>query len=146
MSDDVYALPVVLIVPTLALFLMSRLSGWQRLADAYPGVHDPPRPIVRLGYGVFRGWMGYNGGIVVAVDERGLHLRAMPIVLSFCHAPISIPWSELREVRARPRLFGTDYALRTARAPEVDFAFRGSTFARLRPHVQRAGVPGDYAA
>lgn len=145
MSDDVYVLPIVLILPPLAIFLISRLSGWQRLADAYPGVYDPPQPVVRLGYGVFRGWIGYNGGIVVAADQRGLHLRAMPIVLSFCHAPISIPWSELREVRARRRLFGTDYALRTGRAPEVDFAFRGRTFGSLRERFRQAGVPGDYA-
>lgn len=142
-------LPVVLPVVMLGLvaslmFLISRASGWSTLAETYPSQGDAPRPLVRLGYGVFRGWIGYNGGLVLAADERGLYISAMPIVLSFCHAPIFIPWQGLREIRVRKRWFGSLYELHTAQARDVDFALRPSSFAAIRPFAERAGVAGDY--
>jgi len=130
--------------PTGLIFLISRGSGWSTLADTYPLQGDRPRPLVRLGYGVFRGWINYNGGLVLAADERGLYISAMPIVLSFCHRPIFIPWRELREIRVRKRWFGSLYELHTAQAPDVKFALRPSSFAAIRPFALRAEVPGDY--
>jgi hypothetical protein len=137
-------LGLALLVPFGLIFVLSRVSGWSTLADLYPLQGDSPRPLVRLGYGVFRGWIGYNGGIVVSANERGLYLAAMPIVLSLCNRPIFIPWSELRAIRMRRTMFWPAYALHTARAPEVDLALRPGTFAPVRPFALRAGVPGDY--
>jgi hypothetical protein len=131
-------------VPVGVIVLLSRLSGWQRLSEHYPARGEMPRRRKWLGYGVFRGWIGYNGGIVVAADEGGLHLAAMPIVLSFCHSPIFIPWSDVREIRKRRRLFQTYYVIETLRAPEIDFALRGETFAFVREHAAHAGIAGDY--
>lgn len=133
------------LVPVGIILLVSRLSGWQRLAEHYPARGPMPSRRRWFGYGVFRGWLGYNGGLVVAGDEAGLHLGALPVLLSFCHRPIFIPWSDLREIRRRRRWHGTTYALRTVHAAEVDFALRQGTFAFVRDHATRAGVPGDYA-
>lgn len=143
-SGAPFVLPLTLLLSAALLFLISRGSGWSALADTYPAQGDRPRALVWLGYGVFRGWIGYNGGLVVAADERGLYISAMPIVLSFCHRPIFIPWRELREIRVRRRGLRMLYELHTHQAREVDFGLRRSTFAAIRPFALRAQVPGDY--
>jgi hypothetical protein len=137
-------LPALLLAPTL-IVVFSRLSGWQTLARRYPLRGSRPPARVRMGYGVFRGWIGYNGGLILSVDARGLYLAAMPVVLSFCHPPIFIPWSEIEWIR-RDRMLGfiTVYRIRTRQAPEVNFALRSRTFVRIRDDARRAGVAGDY--
>ncbi len=143
-ESPAFLLPLVLFVSAGVLVLISRFSGWNLLSEHYPGSGDFPRPAKWLGYGVFRGWLGYNGGIVVASDSRGLYLRAMPIILSFCHRRIFIPWSDVTEIEQRPRWSGPVYAIRTRRAKEVDFALRPGTFAVVRDDARSAGVPGEY--
>jgi len=144
MADAVPIVLLALLVPVGTIVLISRLSGWQRLAEHYPARGEMPRRRKRMGYGVFRGWIGYNGGLVVAADGEGLHVAAMPVLLSFCHPRIFIPWSDVREIRRRRHLWQTFYEIETLRAPEVAFALRGGTFAFVRDHVSRAGVAGDY--
>jgi hypothetical protein len=139
-----FLVPLVLLVPVAVMVVISRYSGWNLLSEHYPGYGDFPKPDKWMGYGVFRGWLGYNGGIVVASDARGLYLRATPIIMSFCHRRIFIPWSEITRIERRSIWSGTVYALRTRRAPEVDFALRPSTFAVVEDNARRAEVPGEY--
>jgi hypothetical protein len=137
-------IPLVLLVPPTVILVLSRLSGWNRLAEYYPATGDLPPPARWMGYGVFRGWIGYNGGLVVASDVRGLFLRGLPVLLSFCHRPIFIPWSEITGIEERAGWNGRVYAIHTRRAREVDFALRPSTFAVVRNDARASGVPGDY--
>jgi hypothetical protein len=139
-----FLVPFVPLIPVVVIVVISRYSGWNLLSEHYPGYGDFPRPAKWMGYGVFRGWVGYNGGIVVASDARGLYLRAMPILLSFCHRRIFIPWSEITRIEKRSGWRGTVYAFRTRRATEVDFALRPSTFAVVEEAARRAEVPGEY--
>ena len=144
-ESPAFALPLALLAAGGVLVLISRYSGWNLLAEHYPGSGDFPRPGRWLGYGVFRGWLGYNGGIVVASDSRGLYLRAMPILLSFCHRRIFIPWSDVAVIERKQGWWGRPlFAIRTRRAAEVDFALRPSTFAVVRDDARGASVPGDY--
>jgi hypothetical protein len=139
-------LPLVLVplLPVALIYAFSRISGWQSLAKRYPLRGEFPKPKLWLGYGVFRGWIGYNGAIVVASDAGGLYLRAMPVVLSFCHAPIYIPWSEITGIQRETGLLSDGYRLVTKQAPEVRFALRPSTFAVVRGDARAAGVMGEY--
>ena len=132
------------LAPAALIALLARIGGWTALAERYPG-RTRPAPASRwFGYGVFRGWIGYNGGLVVGSDAAGLDLRAMPVILSFCHAPIFIPWREVARIERRARWFGSDYRIVTLRAPEVDVALRPGTFDAVRRDARAAGVAGDY--
>lgn len=84
--------------------------------------------------------MGYNGALIVASDDRGLSLRATPLLLSWCHPPIFIPWSEIQRIEPTSR-GDKVYRIHTIQAPEVDFALRPETFALIREDAKRAGVP-----
>jgi hypothetical protein len=126
------------------LFIFSRISGWQTLARRYPPCGPFPKPKVRMGSGVFRGWIGYNGGIVVASDAQGLYLRAMPVLLSFCHDPIFIPWAEVTGISREGGALSAGYRIVAVQAPEVRFALRPPTFRAVRQDALAAGVPGDY--
>ena len=125
----------------LLLWGFSRLSGWATLAARYPGSGSAPAPRTRFGDAVFRGWIGYNGGLTVSADARGLYVSAMPIVLAPYHPPIFIPWGEITEVRGRRILWTRCFGIRTRRAPEVDVALRRRTFELVRAAAQRAHVP-----
>lgn len=139
-----FLVALIPLIPVAVIVAISRYSGWNLLAEHYPGTGDFPRPSKWMGYGVFRGWLGYNGGIVVASDERGLYLRGMPIIMSFCHRRIFIPWSEVTGIERLSRWSGEVFAIRTRRAGEVDFALRPSTFAVVVDHARAAGVSGEY--
>jgi hypothetical protein len=133
-----------LVVPAVLIFVLSRDARWPVLADRYPLRGERPPVLVWLGYGVFRGWIGYNGGLVLTADEQGLYLSAMPVILSWCHAPIFIPWSEIREIRPRQRLWARLLEIHTAGAPEVEMAIHSGTFAPVRHFALAANVPGAY--
>jgi hypothetical protein len=138
--------PLILtpLLPVGIIYFFSRTSGWQTLAEHYPLRGSFPKPKVWMGYGVFHGWIGYNGGIVVASDEAGLYLRAMPVVLSFCHDPIFIPWTEVTRIVKEEGLLAQGYRIMTVKAPDVRFALRPSTFDAVREDARAAGVSGDY--
>jgi hypothetical protein len=132
-----------LLFPVGSIYLIARTSGWQTLAERYPLRGPFPPPKTRFGYGVFRGWMGYNGALIVASDESGLYLRTTPILLSWCHPPIFIPWSEIERIEQTFR-WDKVYRIHTRQAPEVNFVLRSGTFDLIREDAKRAGVPGEY--
>lgn len=139
-----FTFTIALLTPLVALALLARLGGWATLAERYPGRPRPAKVARWFGYGVFRGWVGYNGGLVIGSDASGLDVRALPVVLSFCHAPIFIPWHDVARIEKRPRWFGTVYRLVMRRARDVNFALRPATFDVVRSDARAAGVAGDY--
>jgi hypothetical protein len=110
------------------------------LAERYPASIPMPRPKTRLGYGVFGGWVGYNGALVVASDASGLFLSVWPL-LSWAHPPLFIPWTEVERVERERKWYGHAYAIHTRRAPEVHFALREPTYRLVRRDAKTAGVP-----
>jgi len=124
-------------------FVMSRwirvFSGWSALAQAYPERGEAPRPRT-LGSGVFRGWFGYNNSIFYSTDSAGLHMTALPILMSG-HEPICIPWSELERVEEKRAWYGSSLRLVTRSAAGVDFAIRGRVASQIKARMETAGVP-----
>src|SRR5512137_495641 len=134
-----FLLPLLfaLLIAPAVIFLLSRVSGWRTLADRYP-CHEPmPVPRKLFGYGVFRKWIGYNGAFMVAGNYRGLYLFPLPVLLSFCHKPILIPWSEITMIRVRKVWKSEAFEIHTRRAPELDFALQKGTFEFIRESAVR---------
>lgn len=119
---------------------LARTSGWQALSDRYPCRTQAPRPR-RLGGAVFRGWLGYNNAIFYAADQTGLYLLPMPILLSWTHSPIFVPWAEIEAFEERSHWYGSDFRMVARGASEIDFAIKGRSFEALRSAVAAAGVP-----
>ncbi len=146
MNEAVFAVGTVAFSLAFTVVLMAwvaRASGWNKLAAAYPLAGTFPAAKTSFGSCVFRGWFGYNGGLIVASNEQGLYLRTLPVILAF-HAPIYIPWSQVRIIEPHLQGFGASYPVHTLQADEVAFALRPRTFALVRDDARRAGVPGDY--
>ena len=129
--------------PLVVIYVLSRVTGWQRLAERYPSQGEPPPPSTRFGYGVFRGWLGYNGALVVGSDAGGLYVGTWWI-FSWCHPAFYVPWSEVSEIRREASGWNARVAIRTVGVPEVDFALRPPTFAGVRYDAAQAEVPGEY--
>ncbi len=130
---------VLIYIPAL-IFGISRFSGWNALATRYPRAGAAPKALTIFGYGMFRGWFGYNGGLVISADGTGLYLSTLPYILAW-HKPAFIPWKEITEARARLRFWKTYYTLSLRGAPEIDFALGKRAFDLVRPFLLEAGVP-----
>jgi len=119
--------------------LLARLGGWAALAERYPAAGEAPRPRCWFGSGIFRRWCGYNNCLIVSADQTGLFMSLWP-VFSIGHAPIFIPWSEVREIRRVTMWCRPIYRIVTARAPELDFALHGRAWEFIRPRAEAARV------
>ncbi|MDF7820782.1 hypothetical protein P1X15_24380 [Runella sp. MFBS21] len=77
------------------VFLMSYLSGWQRLALKY----KTPLQTKGLYTGISGriGMVSYNGILRVAFSENGLYLHVMSL-FGMGHPPLLFPWSELKNL------------------------------------------------
>ncbi|UPT74176.1 MAG: hypothetical protein M0D55_20575 [Elusimicrobiota bacterium] len=139
---DAVLLLLALAFPAATMFAISRLSGWPRLASRYPDRGAArPRSLTLFGYGTMRGWVGYNGGLILGADDAGLHVATWPVLMSWCHAPVFIPWTQIADLRAKRRLWKTYYRLDLKSAPDVDFALSAADVGLLRPWLEKAGVP-----
>lgn len=94
------AFPVMFICVS---WVLSRLSGWRRLADSYRAVGAPPESKRHFVSGRM-GAVNFNGALVVGGDERGLYLVPFFLLRAF-HPPLCIPWSELRDRESRSAFF-----------------------------------------
>lgn len=77
------------------VFLMSYLSGWQRLALKYKA----PLPTRRLYTGISGriGGVSYNGILRLGFNENGLYLHVMSL-FGIGHPPLLFPWSMLKNL------------------------------------------------
>lgn len=120
--------------------LIGRVSGWRELAEAFPCDGSCPKPRMWFGHLVFRNWLGYNGGVIVSADDKALHLSGWPLILAPTHAPISIPWSEIEEIKEEKRWFGRIFEVRLKRGPALQWGLRARTFAFAEPAAKAAGI------
>jgi hypothetical protein len=79
-------------------WLLSRVSGWQRLAEAFPARTEPSgRRIIASGT---VGWVGYRGCLYVHVAPEGIFLSVMWL-FSLGHRPLFIPWKAIHNRQTR---------------------------------------------
>lgn len=87
-------------------WLLSRLSGWGRLAESFPHRFEPTGDIL-LFASARVGWVDYSAALILGVGEEGLYLVPMWLFRPF-HAPVLVPWTQIeadaREGRRIPRV------------------------------------------
>ncbi len=76
--------------------VFGRVSGLNRLAQAYPAPSVPQAPTL-TGRTVKVGAVQYRRCVTVGVSEAGLYLWVRPVLSK--HQPVLIPWSEVKQVR-----------------------------------------------
>jgi len=79
--------------------LLSRVSGWDRLSQIYPGA-APPAGKRFAPMGVLMGLARYKGCVVCITGPEGLHLSVLRI-FQLGHPPLLIPWSAITVTRLR---------------------------------------------
>jgi hypothetical protein len=117
---------VLFVVFWIALFhLFASLSGWRALARSYPalgGAGAAAGTRFRMRSAQLARGVNYNNGITFTAGAAGLGV-SMPWLFSFGHAPIEVPWSEIRTEPERVWWFPV-VTLRFARAPSVPVKLR----------------------
>lgn len=99
-------------------------GGWARLARAYPagGVGPEAGVVLRWRSLTLGRWTGYKHCVSLAATPRALRI-SLPWIFSPGHAPLEIPWRELRAVRGR--LWGVPViTLHPARTPGLALHLR----------------------
>ncbi|HNW35747.1 MAG TPA: hypothetical protein PKM25_12490 [Candidatus Ozemobacteraceae bacterium] len=121
----------------LIVFILSRIGGWKRLADAFPEKPFIPDNTWSWQSLRFNSWCGYNTIATVMANREGLRL-SLPVLFRCGHPPIVIPWREM-EIREEPVLFGflTAFRLDFPRCPSCDVTISRRLFAAL----ERSGFP-----
>lgn len=86
-----FGMAVIVGVPSTAL--ISRRSGWRRLAERYPDQNRGAAKSFRSGPVVMNKSI-YKAGVRFTVDDLHLHF-AMPAMARPGHPPFSVPWSDI---------------------------------------------------
>jgi hypothetical protein len=74
--------------------LISRLTGWARMAGHYPDMGGFSGKKWRFQTITTRRGMGYKGSVNVGADARGLYLSVF-FLFRFGHPPIFVPWRDI---------------------------------------------------
>ena len=81
--------------------VIGKLSGWSKLAERYRADREPDEGICFRGQDLRIGWFwNYSGGITYRVSPDSIYLAVWSILVG--HAPLLIPWPEIKLVEERP--------------------------------------------
>ncbi len=98
------------------IWLISRISGWSKLALHYRSDTTFLGPRWRFQY-IMVGWAGYNGVMTVGADSYGLYL--VPLApFRIGHAPLLIPWGDITAEEVSARFFA-GLALSIRQVPSI---------------------------
>jgi hypothetical protein len=127
----------VAIIPIYLLFLwllvgaiISGGGGWFSLSKVY----RTPVPFEGAKWGGqsgrMRGLANYNNVLTVGATPRGLHLASM-FLSRFMHAPLLVPWTEIKVQRSNRRVF--EYvAFTLGHELAIPLRIRGNLATKLR--------------
>jgi hypothetical protein len=124
-----------IIFPTFWCFvvlLIARMSGWAKLAEYYQTSDAPIGPTWRFESALMRWTSRYGNVVTLSAETQGLRIALFPLFRPG-HPPLLVPWGEISATPASFRvLFWTPMELRFARAPDIPFCIRESTFHRIQ--------------
>ncbi len=83
-------------------WLISTISGWNRIADAFPD-----RSQERLHRKTISGYVGiarYKNCLLISCSEEGFHLSVWPI-FRLAHPPMFVPWNAIHDAQIKKDFF-----------------------------------------
>lgn len=95
---------LVVFLPLVIFFLISRLGGWALLARRFRTDEPFYGESWSWQSGQFRGWCNYNRCLTVGVSPEALYLSVL-LPFRLFHPPLLIPWREI-EVETGKAMFG----------------------------------------
>ena len=111
---------------------LASIGGWRELARAYPPLGVLGSSLgesFRFRSAQLRNGIGYNNCITLGASPMALRI-SMPWVFSIGHAPIEVPWSEIRTEAGRSWGFPM-VTLHVARLPGIPLRLRRGLAADL---------------
>jgi len=136
-------LPVLLIPLFLLCFggfwcfvtlLLSRLGGWARLAERFPGPEQPEGKRFRSQSGRL-GMVNYNRCLTIYVSKAGLYLSMTPI-FRVGHRPMLIPWKEIHDVETQKILWAEFVSFQIGSPPITKLRLSKPMFDEARPLLE----------
>jgi len=92
--NPVYYAIFFLVFWLLLNFIVSRLTGWARIASHYRNVGGFTGKVWRFQTITTRRGMAYKGNMNVGADSRGLYLSLF-FFFRFGHPPVFVPWGDI---------------------------------------------------
>jgi len=118
---------------TVTMGFFAQISGWTRLADAYPA--EGPlegQPLSKQTVQV--GSVRFRRCVTAGVSGHGLYLWARPMFSAY--RPVLIPWAELRSM-GTARIYWSKAALLAVGSPQVaTIRVRGSLLRLIKPYLE----------
>ena len=110
-NPELFTLIIVSIFPIFwcsICYIISRLSGWSKIAAEYPRMQDPFSGN-RFRFRSMRlGLANYNNCVSFTVAPQGLFISVMPF-FRVGHPPVMIPWSIFSNVEEKSVVFFSWY-------------------------------------
>jgi hypothetical protein len=129
-------LPFFLYLPLAVFVVLSVIGGWRRLARQFRAPKNFKNGQLFRWQNAQVGGVNFNNSLNVRVANEGLHL-SLPILFSFMHPPLLIPWTEIKAARQRKLLFRSALLLTIGQPKIVTIAFPESRLTQaILPYVQ----------
>jgi hypothetical protein len=104
--NDWGSVQFIAIIPAMWCFLLwvlSRLSGWSRLAQRYRAPATVVGESAHMRTGGF-GVVNYHSCLCFRVNDDGIRI-AVAFPLRLCHPPLFIRWDQFQQIAADPILY-----------------------------------------
>ena len=113
--------------------ILSKLSGWRSLAEAYPQTITPEGQSVRCRFAQI-GISSYKNALRLTAGHSHLHIVPL-IIFRFGHLPLSIPWADITATEYQgstlQNRFSKNWELRLARVPNIRILIDSQTYSKL---------------
>jgi len=122
----------------LTCYLLSKISGWQGLAEKYAaqGLYSGETQSWQSGR---MGFCSYRSCLTVGVNHQGLYLAVLPI-FALGATPLLIPWRAVSAVTRKKIFFMTYTEVAVEFPPAATLLLYGSFFDKIRLWVDPAKV------
>lgn len=127
----IISFPFFIFLWVLVGYIVSRMSGWHRLAQRFQTDAKFPGTLSRWFYATMERGVSYNNALRIGADSNGLYL-ASQILFRVWHPSLFVPWVEVRVEPSRWRDFYLRVTLVLGEKDQVPFRISRRMARKLR--------------